>query len=76
MIGKKGDKVRILRGFFSKKEGKITESDLKTGKLYIEGVLRKKQGGKEVLVPIEPSNCMLLEYAEPKMKEKKNKVKG
>ena len=76
LIAKKGDKIRILRGSFMKREGKIVEADLKSGKLFIEGILRKKQGGKEVLASLEPSNCMLVEYMEPKMKEKKNKVKS
>lgn len=72
LIAKKGDKVKIVRGDFSKKEGKIIDVDVKKGKIFIEGVIKKKQGGKEVPAAIQPSNCIILEWVEPKMKEKRS----
>ncbi|MFH1257731.1 MAG: 50S ribosomal protein L24, partial [Candidatus Micrarchaeota archaeon] len=74
-LGKKGDKVRILTGEFRKKEGKITDVNVKTGKIYVEGVIVKKQGGKEKPVAIEPSNCILLEWNVPKRKERPENYK-
>ncbi|MFH1750421.1 MAG: 50S ribosomal protein L24 [Candidatus Micrarchaeota archaeon] len=70
LLVKKGDKVRILTGNFRKREGKVIEVDVSKGRLYIEGIIQKKQGGKEVFAPVIPSNCILLEWAQPRKKEK------
>jgi large subunit ribosomal protein L24 len=74
-LAKKGDKVRVLTGEFRKREGKIIDVNVKTGKIYIEQLIIKKQGGKEKPVAIEPSNCILLEWAEPRKKERRAKAK-
>ena len=74
LLAKKGDKVRIVRGDHRKAEGKITEVDAIEGRLFIEGILQKKQGGKEIFAPIDPSNCILIEWNEPKRKEKHRKT--
>jgi large subunit ribosomal protein L24 len=63
---KKGDKVKILRGNFKGKEGKIVKVDLKECKIFIEGITRKKARGQEILVPIDPSNVLVTELAERK----------
>lgn len=76
LLAKKGDKVRIISGDHRKREGKITEVDTKEGRLYIEGIIQKKQGGKEVFSPIDPSNCILLEWVEPKRKQKKSRARN
>lgn len=56
-----GDKVKVLRGQFKGKEGKIESVDVKNSKLYITGIeLIKKDGGK-TLYPINPSNVILTE---------------
>ncbi|MBI5225148.1 50S ribosomal protein L24 [Candidatus Micrarchaeota archaeon] len=73
LLAKKGDKVRILRGEFKKREGKIVEVDYKDAKIFVEGIIYKKQGGKEKQFPIQPSNCVLLEWAEPKLQAKGKK---
>ena len=58
---KKGDKVKIMRGKFKKKTGKILEVKLKTGKIYIEGMQVKKQEGSKVNVPFRASNLQIIE---------------
>ena len=63
---RKGDKVKIVRGSFKGKEGKIVKVDLKKCKIFIEGVTRKKARGQEILVPIDPSNVIITELSERK----------
>lgn len=58
---RKGDLVRIMRGKFKKKQGKITEVKLKTGKIIIEGIQIKKQSGEKVNVKLMPSNLQIIE---------------
>ncbi|MEK6843704.1 MAG: 50S ribosomal protein L24 [Candidatus Micrarchaeota archaeon] len=71
LLAKKGDKVKILRGEFKKREGKIVDVDYKEAKIWVEGIIYKKQGGKEKQFPIQPSNCILLEWVEPKLSSKR-----
>jgi large subunit ribosomal protein L24 len=69
---KKGDKVKIMRGKFAKKEGKVLEVKLKTGKIYIEGMQVKKQEGSKVNVPFKASNLQIIEMN----MEGKKRIKG
>ncbi len=57
---KKGDEVKVMRGSYRKKEGKISRIDLKKLKVYIDSVKKKKVSGQEVEVPIDPSNVKIL----------------
>jgi large subunit ribosomal protein L24 len=68
---RKGDKVKVLRGKFKKKEGKVISVDLKKARVFVEGCVLKKQGGKEVLAPIHASNLLLIELTKrtPKLKK-------
>ena len=56
---KKGDTVKIMRGRFKKRTGKIVEVDLHRMLAFVEGVVIKKQGGREKTAPIQPSNLMI-----------------
>src|SRR3989338_10987650 len=38
---RKGDMVKIMRGKFKKKQGKVLEVKLKTGKIIVEGIQAK-----------------------------------
>jgi large subunit ribosomal protein L24 len=58
---RKGDTVKILRGKFKKKNGKIISVDTKNSKLKIEGIMIKKQDGSKVNVRIHPSNLQIIE---------------
>jgi large subunit ribosomal protein L24 len=58
---KKGDKVKIMRGKFKGKQGKINEIKLKTEKIFIEGIQIKKKDGSKVNVKINPSNLQIIE---------------
>jgi large subunit ribosomal protein L24 len=52
-----GDSVEILRGIFKGQSGKVSE--VKDGKLIIEGITIKKTDGTAVPFPIEPSNVKI-----------------
>jgi len=58
---KKGDMVKIMRGKFSGKKGKILEVKLKISKVIIEGIQVKKQDGSSVAVKLQPSNLQITE---------------
>lgn len=54
-----GDTVRITRGDFQGIEGKVSEVDRETGRIFVEGVTREKVSGKTVKVPIHASKVMI-----------------
>lgn len=58
---RKGDKVKIMRGNFKKREGKVERVELKSTKVFVAGVeMAKKDGGKKML-SVHPSNIMIIE---------------
>ncbi len=69
---KKGDKVRILRGNFRKKEGKVSQVLLKRAKVYVEGIEILKKDGSKSLYPLTASNLMIIEL---NLDDKKRKNK-
>lgn len=58
---RKGDTVKVMKGLFDKKTGKVLIVDMGRMKIYIEGMQRAKQDGSKVNVPFEPSNLMITE---------------
>ena len=58
---RKGDVVKIMRGKFKGKQGKITEVKLKISKVVIEGIQVKKQDGSKANVRLQPSNLQIIE---------------
>ena len=56
---KLGDTVKILRGKFKGKSGKITHVLLKVSKVTIEGIQTTKQDGSKVNVKLQPSNLQI-----------------
>jgi len=73
---RKGDEVVVLRGKYKKMSGKVSKVDVKEGKVYIEGITRKKVAGTEILVNFEPSNLMITNLYEDKKRFKNVKVKA
>ncbi len=57
----KGDVVKIVRGDSRKLSGKVVEVDVSRGRIFVEKIVQKKQNGKEILVPIQPSNVIITE---------------
>jgi len=56
-----GDTVKVLRGDFKKKSGKIERINVKGEKVYITGIEVAKKDGSKALRPIKPSNLMIQE---------------
>ena len=55
-----GDKVKIMRGVFKGKISKVTGLNLKNLTVYIEDIKRKKEDGKEIQIPMKPSNIQIV----------------
>ena len=72
---RKGDKVKITRGKYKGKSGKITKVELKNSKVMVEGIQVKKQDGSKVNVRLQPSNLQIIELnLEDKKRTKKLKI--
>lgn len=73
---RKGDIVKIMRGKFKNKKGKIMRVMLKLSKVIIEGIQIKKIDGSKVDVKIEPSNLQIIELnLEDKKRLKRNSTR-
>jgi large subunit ribosomal protein L24 len=68
---KKDDKVKILRGKYNGKTGKILEVLLKKSKVIVDGINVTKRDGSKANVKLEPSNMQIIEMAERKKKPEK-----
>ena len=56
---RKGDTVKIMRGKFYGKSGKIGEVDLRNSRVMIEGINRSKRDGTKVMIYFHPSNLQI-----------------
>ena len=69
---KKGDKVRVMNGQYSKKEAKVDRIDLKRERVYLTGVEIVKKDGTKLPLTFIASNLMIIELnlADKKRKQK------
>jgi large subunit ribosomal protein L24 len=68
---RKGDGVKIMRGQFKNKTGKIEEISLKKTSVYVSGIEVVKRDGTKSRYPIHPSNLMVTELdMDDKMRNK------
>ena len=58
---RKGDNVKVMKGEFNKKSGKINLVNLSKLKVAIEGIQKQKKDGTKVNVYFSPSNLMITE---------------
>ena len=58
---RKDDNVKIMRGEFKNKTGKIVSVDLKRLRISIEGIQKSKKDGTKVNVWFNPSNLQIKE---------------
>lgn len=77
------DIVKIMKGKYKGKKGKVLEVKLKESRIVVEGIQAKKQDGSKVFIKLQPSNLQIIELSErikketnkkeikPKIKEKK-----
>ena len=56
---RKGDEVRIMRGKFAGKTGKVSTIVIKKMKVTIDGITHNKKDGTKVNVLIHPSKLMI-----------------
>ena len=61
-----GDKVKILRGSFKNKTGKVERMNVQRRKVYITGIELTKRDGSKALVPLNPSNLLIQELTSDK----------
>jgi len=69
---RKGDKVRVMRGNFKKKEGVVERVNAKKEKVYVTKIDIEKKDGSRALKPLDPSNLMILDL---NLDDKKRKEK-
>jgi len=69
---RKGDLVKIMRGKYKRKIGKIIKIFTKKMKVHVEGVTLRKVSGREVPLPLHASNLLVLKIddSNPKRIEK------
>ena len=58
---RKGDTVKIVRGQYKKKTGKISQILIKKYKVYVAGAELTKIDGSKSFYPIDPSNIIITE---------------
>ncbi|MEM4239697.1 MAG: 50S ribosomal protein L24 [Candidatus Woesearchaeota archaeon] len=56
-----GDKVKVMRGSFRNKTGKVDRINAKEKKVYITGIEFTKRDGSKAMYPIHPSNILIEE---------------
>ncbi len=76
LVVKKGDLVRIMRGQFRDTEGKVVKVDYRNVRVYVESGTTTKADGKEVQIPLHPSNLKItqLELDDERKKLIENKA--
>jgi large subunit ribosomal protein L24 len=58
---RRGDTVKVVSGGQKGKSGKVSKVNLRKGFVYIDGIVRKTSKGKEIMIPIRPSNLYITE---------------
>ena len=70
---RKGDTVKIMRGQFKKKIGKISIVNTKKSRVSVEGIQRSKKDGSKINVWLHPSVLQITELnTEDKKRFKRN----
>ena len=68
---RKGDGVKILRGEFRNKTGKVERVDLNKGRVFVSDMVVSKKDGTKSYISIDPSNLMLVEIKTDDRKRRK-----
>lgn len=74
VVIRKGDKIRIMRGKFKKKQGKALEIRTNAQKIIVEGIQIKKTDGSKANVPLKASNLQIIELNTDDRKRKLGKT--
>lgn len=70
---RKGDTVKIMRGKFAGKSGKVAGADLKLERISVEGIQRQKKDGTKINVYFHPSKVQITGLSENREKEQVKK---
>jgi len=71
IIVRKNDKVKVMRGKFKGKLGKVERVDITHMKVYVSGLETEKKSGGKLQMGIHPSNLMINElFLEDKKRKK------
>ena len=57
---RKGDEVKVMRGKFKGKQGKVGSVDVKNTRIQIDGIQRSKAGGEKLITWFHPSNVKII----------------
>jgi len=57
---RKGDDVKIMRGKFKGKQGKVGSVDIKNSRIQVEGIQRTKKGGEKLITWFHPSKVKII----------------
>jgi large subunit ribosomal protein L24 len=58
---RKGDEVKVMRGQFKGKQGKVGDVDIKNTRIQIDGIQRKKKlGGEKLITWFHPSKVKII----------------
>ncbi len=58
---RKGDSVKVMRGQFKNKTGKVDEVSVKKTQVYVNGIEFTKRDGTKFRYSLQPSNLMITE---------------
>ncbi len=69
---RKGDEVKVMRGKFRGKQGKVGTVDVKNSRIQIDGIQRTKTGQEKLITWFHPSNVKIIILNSDDMKRLKN----
>ena len=67
---KRGDEVKILKGKWKGKKGKVVQVYRRRSVIYVDKITREKQNGQSVFCPLKPSYCVIEKLLENKDRKK------
>ena len=72
---RKNDEVKIMRGKFNKKQGKVLAVNTKYTKVQVEGIEITKKNGEKVFAWMRPSNLKIIKLDDSDKKRMKQAKK-
>ena len=67
---KRGDEVKILKGKWKGKKGKVVQVYRRRSIIHVDKIQREKQNGQSVFFPIKPSYCVIEKLLDNKERKK------
>ena len=56
----KGDEIKVMRGKFKGKQGKVGTVDVKNSRIQVDGIQRIKAGGEKLITWFHPSKVKII----------------